>query len=70
MDQRQWSSLALLAPDAVALETWGTVRAVGWSLFTDYVLSFEVAAILLTVGVIGVVVLGDWQVTAKRKRGA
>lgn len=54
---------------AERLRNWGSVKTVGRSLLTDYVLAFEFAGILLTVGIIGVVILGEWQRT-KPKEGA
>ncbi len=35
----------------------GNVRAVGEVLFTDYLLPFEVASILLVAGIVGAVIL-------------
>lgn len=43
-----------------ALAEWGSPKAVGLSLLTDYVLAFEFTGILLTVGIVGVVILGEW----------
>jgi len=40
---------------------WGSVENVGMALFTDYVLAFEIAGVLLLVGIIGVVVLSGWE---------
>jgi NADH-quinone oxidoreductase subunit J len=50
-----------LAPPAEVAEGFGGYRAVGAALFTDYVLAFEVTALLLLAAMIGAVVL------AKRK---
>lgn len=47
-------------PTASELVEWGTVRTVGLALFTDYVLAFELTGILLTIGIVGVVILGGW----------
>ncbi len=47
--------------EAERLRNWGSVKTVGRSLLTDYVLAFEFAGILLTVGIVGVVILGEWQ---------
>ena len=49
------------AGDAELPEGFGTVAAVGRSLFTDFLLPFEITSILLLVAVVGAVVL------AKRK---
>ena len=50
-----------LAPAAAAgpsaLSEGGNLQLVGWSLFRDYVLPFEVASILLLVAMIGAIVL-------------
>ena len=43
-------------------ETFGTVREVGTILFTEFVLPFEVASILLLVAMIGAVVLAKSKV--------
>ena len=43
-------------------ETFGTVREVGKTLFTDFVLPFEVASVLLLVAMIGAVVLAKSKV--------
>lgn len=43
-------------------ETFGTVRQVGTVLFTEFVLPFEVASILLLVAMIGAVVLAKSKV--------
>ncbi len=50
----------MLAPpeEAAALLQGGTPQAVGIALFTDYVLPFELVAILLLVALIGALVLG------------
>lgn len=44
-------------PAEVAAETFGTTVQVGTVLFTDYVLPFEVASILLLAAMVGAVVL-------------
>jgi len=41
-----------------APEGFGTAQAVGRSLFTSYVLPFELASIVLLVGIIAAVVIG------------
>ena len=47
---------------ALLPETFGTVREVGTVLFTEFVLPFEVASILLLVAMIGAVVLAKSKV--------
>ena len=47
---------------ALTSETFGTVREVGTILFTEFVLPFEVASILLLVAMIGAVVLAKSKV--------
>ena len=47
---------------ALLPETFGTVRQVGTILFTEFVLPFEVASILLLVAMIGAVVLAKSKV--------
>ena len=47
-----------LADLPAAPEQFGTAQAVGRSLFTSYVLPFELASIVLLVGIIAAVVLG------------
>lgn len=42
-----------------AAQQFGQVQLVGSSLFTDYVLSFQLVGVLLSVGVIGVIWLGQ-----------
>jgi NADH-quinone oxidoreductase subunit J len=37
----------------------GQTQAVGMALFTDYLLPFELASVLLLVGMLGAVVLGQ-----------
>lgn len=44
--------------DAVLAET-GQVRAIGLTLFTDYILAVEMAAVLMLVGLVGAIVLGQ-----------
>ncbi len=56
-----YSALLRMTPppdDAAALLQGGTPKAVGIALFTDYVLPFELIAILLLVALIGALVLG------------
>jgi NADH-quinone oxidoreductase subunit J len=46
------------APDTgVAAEQTGNVERVGWLLYTDYLVPFEVASILLLVAMIGAIIL-------------
>jgi NADH-quinone oxidoreductase subunit J len=45
------AELAAVGPD------FGTVKAVGRSLFTDYLLPFEATSLLLTVAIVGAVVV-------------
>lgn len=47
---------------AVVPENFGTVELVGTSLFTDFVLPFEVASILLLAAMVGAVVLAKSKV--------
>ena len=49
------------SPAAVP-ENFGTVEVVGTSLFTDFVLPFEVASILLLAAMVGAVVLAKSKV--------
>jgi NADH-quinone oxidoreductase subunit J len=42
-------------PEAIA--SVGNVQAIGKLLFTDYLLPFELAAVLLLIGIVGAVVL-------------
>jgi len=45
----------------------GQTQAVGTALFTDYLLPFELASVLLLVGMVGAIVLGQrWQGTIGR----
>lgn len=46
-----------LGDSAEVPDTFGTTEAVGTSLFTDYVLPFEIASILLLAAMVGAVVL-------------
>ena len=55
------SSIEFNSP-ALLPETFGTVRQVGTILFTEFVLPFEVASILLLVAMIGAVVLAKSKV--------
>jgi NADH-quinone oxidoreductase subunit J len=52
----------LSAQGAAATEAFGSPRALAQSLFTDFVLPFEIASVLLLVAIVGAVVL------AKRER--
>jgi len=46
------------APAAAVTEEFGTAQAVGRMLFTTYVLPFELASMVLIVGIIAAVVIG------------
>jgi NADH-quinone oxidoreductase subunit J len=50
------SPASLVAPAPPDLKT-GNVQQVGWLLYTDYLVPFEVASILLLVAMIGAIVL-------------
>jgi NADH-quinone oxidoreductase subunit J len=50
------SPASLVAPALPDLKT-GNVQQVGWLLYTDYLVPFEVASILLLVAMIGAIVL-------------
>lgn len=56
------SNGALSARGAAGSEAFGSPRALAQSLFTDFVLPFEIASVLLLVAIVGAVVL------AKRER--
>lgn len=45
------------APVTPVGDEYGTPQAVGWSLFTTYVWPFEIASVLLLVGVVGSIML-------------
>ena len=47
----------VLAPQTGAVPGFGSVQAIGQVLFTDYLLPFELASVLLLVAMIGAVVL-------------
>ncbi len=47
----------------------GSVQLVGEALFTEYLLPFELASILLLVGIVGVVLLGGWRFVQHREGG-
>lgn len=53
-------ALELIGPHTAAMvdQMGGNVQAIGQILFSDYVLAFEVASIVLSIGVIGAVVIG------------
>jgi NADH-quinone oxidoreductase subunit J len=54
-----------VTPDVIA--EVGQTQALGMALFTDYLLPFELASILLLVGMIGAVVLGQrWRGSLRR----
>ncbi len=42
----------------MAVETIGNTEAVGWHLYRDYLLPFEVVSVVLLVAMIGAIVLG------------
>lgn len=46
-----------LIKTGVAIREFGTTRAVGKMLFTDYILPFEIASILLLAAIVGAVIL-------------
>jgi NADH-quinone oxidoreductase subunit J len=39
-------------------EGFGTAQAVGWALFTEFLLPFELAAVLMLVGIVAATVMG------------
>lgn len=43
------------------IATYGHVELVGLALFTDYMLAFQLAGVLLLIGIMGVVALGSWR---------
>lgn len=47
----------------------GSAQLVGQALFTEYLLPFEMASILLLVGIVGVVLLGGWRFVQRRDGG-
>lgn len=49
--------ILLIGGSSVNEETFGSVKGVGTSLFTDYLLPFELTSILILVAIIGVVVI-------------
>jgi NADH-quinone oxidoreductase subunit J len=49
--------LEAIARDATALTEGGNLQAVGWTLYREYLLPFEIASVLLLVAMIGVIVL-------------
>jgi NADH-quinone oxidoreductase subunit J len=49
--------LAAAAEGATALTEGGNLQAVGWALYREYLLPFEIASVLLLVAMIGVIVL-------------
>jgi NADH-quinone oxidoreductase subunit J len=46
-----------LAPPVAALARLGNVEQVGWSLYTEYLIPFEIASMLLLVAMIGAILL-------------
>ena len=57
--------IGIEAPNPIALGELGTVEAVGNVLYTDYLLPFEVIAILLTAAVVGALVLAQRKIISK-----
>ena len=58
-----WSALGAAPADPAALTTVaggaaGNTEAVGWSLYRDYLLPFEVVSVVLLVAMIGAIVMG------------
>lgn len=53
--------LAVAGPFRPAPEGFGTAQQIGESLFTTYLLPFELASIILLVGIVAAVVLGTRQ---------
>jgi NADH-quinone oxidoreductase subunit J len=49
--------VTLISNSSKNLEGFGTVQGVGTSLFTDYLLPFELTSILIIVAIIGVVAI-------------
>jgi len=47
----------------------GSTQLIGEALFTQYLLPFEFASILLLVGIVGVVLLGGWRFVQHREGG-
>ncbi len=45
----------------------GSVEMVGAAIFTDYILPFEFASVVLLVGIVGVITLGGWRKVQHRK---
>ena len=41
---------------------FGTVRAIGGTLYTDYLLAFEIAGVLLLTGIVAAVVMGKQRI--------
>jgi NADH-quinone oxidoreductase subunit J len=52
----------------VAGEVVGNTEAVGWNLYRDYLLPFEVVSIVLLVAMIGAIVMGRKEVNEKEGR--
>jgi len=52
----------------VAGETAGNTEAVGWNLYRDYLLPFEVVSIVLLVAMIGAIVMGRKELQEKEGR--
>jgi NADH-quinone oxidoreductase subunit J len=50
-------SAPLAAASTVPAEIQGNIEQVGWLLYTDYLIPFEVASVLLLVAMIGAIVL-------------
>jgi NADH-quinone oxidoreductase subunit J len=52
-----WLGMAALPADASGVVSFGTVKAVGLKIFTEYLLPFEATSILLLVAIVGAVVV-------------
>jgi NADH-quinone oxidoreductase subunit J len=47
----------VIAPPTAAIPVSGNTEQVGWLLYTNYLIPFEIASMLLLVGMIGAIVL-------------
>jgi len=56
------SDAAVPSSEAVASPVQGNVEELGWLLYTDYLIPFEVASVLLLVAMIGAIVLARREV--------
>ena len=50
-------SAPVAAASALPVEIQGNVEQIGWILYTDYLIPFEVASVLLLVAMVGAIVL-------------